>query len=102
MNKKRTIGFLFCIIFFLALISPAFSQEKLDSGWKKGRVTAIGKDFIRVDGVRYPVSPNVVIKGVYGDLLGPNLKKLRDVDLIMFRTAIKGDIVEIRIVRLTS
>lgn len=109
MNRKKIIGLLLFSVFFLVIISPAFSQEELDdSSWEKGRLTAVGKDFIKVDGVSYHVSPDVVITGLHGNSLGSDLKKLREADEIMFRLLKETededieDIIEIRILRLTS
>ena len=103
MRKKEIFGLLlFCLLFLMA-VSPASSEEKSDyKDWKKGHLTAIGKGFIKVDGVRYDVSPDVVITGKHGNDLGSDLKNLRGADEIMFRILLNENIVEIRVIELTS
>jgi len=109
MNRKRTLGLITFCVFLLAVSLPVFAQEEPDyENWEKGRITAIGKDFIKIDGEHYDVSPDVKITGEHGDNLGSDLKKLRGADEIMFRLSNdprlsnNSIIIEIRILRLTS
>lgn len=102
MNRKKIFGLIILCVFFMAIVLPVFSEEKPDGkDWEKGRITATGKDFIKVDGKRYHVSSDVVITGEHGDDLGSDLKNLRGADEIMFRLS-NDNIIEIRILRLTS
>lgn len=102
MNRKKILGLIIFCIFFMAIILPVFAQEKPDDkDWEKGRITAVGKDFIKIDKKRYNVSQDVKITGEHGDDLGSDLKNLRGADEIMFRLS-NDNIIEIRILRLTS
>ncbi len=99
MKNKKLIGLL-VIGFILIMFQDVFSQSQ-NEDWKKGHLTEIGKDFIKVDGKRYNVSPKVIITGKQGDDLGSELKKLIDADEVTFKM-LNDIIIEIRVLRLTS
>ena len=102
MDRKKIFGLIIFCIFLTATVLPIFAQEKPDDkDWEKGRITAIGKDFIKVDGVRYNVSPDVVITGINDESLVSDMQYLRTVDEIEFKLK-KDIIIEIRVMRLTS
>ena len=102
MDKRKILGLIIFCIFFMAVVLPVFSEEKPDDkDWEKGRITAIGKDFIKIDGVRYSVSPDVIITGINDESLGSDMQYLRTVDEIEFKLK-KDIIIEIRVMRLTS
>ncbi|MBI5050262.1 MAG: hypothetical protein HZC11_05155 [Nitrospirae bacterium] len=98
MRANVIIAAVFVGIIIFAIAVPVFS---LEDEWKTGRLTSIGDGFIKVNSVRYRVSPNVVITGEKGDDLGSDLKNLHAVDEIMFRVA-NETIVEIKVLKLTS
>ncbi len=102
MDKRKILGLIILCTFLMATVLPVFSEEKPDGkDWEKGRITAIGKDFIKVDGVRYNVSPDVIITGINDESLGSDIQYLRTVDEIEFKLK-KDIIIEIRVMRLTS
>ena len=102
MDKRKILGLIILCTFLMATVLPVFSEEKPDDkDWEKGRITAIGKDFIKVDGVRYNVSPDVVITGINDESLVSDMQYLRTVDEIEFKLK-KDIIIEIRVMRLTS
>ena len=102
MDKRKILGLIILCTFLMATVLPVFSEEKPDGkDWEKGRITAIGKDFIKVDGVRYNVSPDVVITGINDESLVSDMQYLRTVDEIEFKLK-KDIIIEIRVMRLTS
>src|SRR4030066_486900 len=102
MDRKKILGLIIFCVFFMAIILPVFAQEKPDDkDWEKGRITAIGKDFIKIDGVRHNVSPDVIITGINDESLGSDMQYLRTVDEIEFKLK-KDIIIEIRVMRLTS
>ena len=104
MNKNIKIILLLLLALFI--ISPVYSQNEPDEKiiWKMGHITESGKDFIKIDGTRYMISPDVKITGIHGDSQTYNPKHFSIVDKIMFRVSEKDAklIIEIRILSLTS
>lgn len=102
MNRKKILGLIMFCVFLMTTVLPVFAQEKPDDkDWEKGRITAIGKDFIKIDGKHYSVSPDVIITGINDESLGSDMQYLRTVDEIEFKLK-KDIIIEIRVMRLTS
>ncbi|GAB4542947.1 MAG: hypothetical protein Fur0020_12410 [Thermodesulfovibrionia bacterium] len=67
-------------------------------GWKKGTVSHVSKNSVKIDGRTYIISDSVLIKDVSGDTLPSDANYLRGVEEVIYK-AEGGVLKEIRIFR---
>ena len=93
-SKKMMI----ILVVFLSATVFLFTGTAVSSDvWKKGRVTGISDNYLKIDGRGYNVNPLVVITDYDNNLLAPELSALRAVNKIIYKTK-DGEITEIRII----
>ncbi len=96
MKSKKMI--IIILIVFLSAAAFLFTGNAVSGDtWKKGRVTGVSDNYIKIDGRGFHVNPLVVITDYNDNLFPPEMSVLRAVNEILYKTK-AGEIIEIRII----
>lgn len=95
MRTRKT----YLMISTILLIGLIFTGTPFsDDEWRKGTVTEVRKNTVKVDNRTYLINDSVIIKDVSGDILPSDADYLRGADEVLYKIE-NGVLKEIRIFR---
>lgn len=93
-DNKRYLRVFVILLIGLIITGISFAEGE----WRKGTVTDVTKNSVRIDGKTYLINDSVIIKDVSGDILPSDASYLRGVDEVLYKAEM-GVLKEIRIFR---